>query len=314
MLMKETDLIILSGNANRPLAQKICDYLDIPMGEALVSSFSDGETRIELQTNVRGRDVFVFQPTCAPANHHIMEALIIADACRRSSAQRLTLVAPYFGYGRQERKSAPRQPITAKLVADLVEAAGFNRILSLELHTSALQGFFNIPFDHLFAKPIFSKYFGKLDGWVVVSPDAGGVERARAMAKHFDCGLAIIDKRRERPNESEVMNLIGDVQGKNCLVFDDICDTGGSLVQTAETLLEHGAQSVSAAITHPVLSGPAVQRISQSAIKELVVTDSIPLSKEALACNKIIQLSVAELLAKAIKRIHNAESVSSLFI
>ena len=312
--MNDAELIVLSGNANKPLAEKICRYLDVPLGRASVSQFSDGETRVELETNVRGRDVFIVQPTCAPANHHIMEAVIMADACRRSSAQRITLVVPYFGYARQERKSAPRTPITAKLVADLIEASGFSRVLCLELHTSAIQGFFNIPVDHLFAKPIFSSYFSTVENMVIVSPDAGGVERARAMAKHFECGLAIIDKRRDRPNESAVMNLIGDVRGKRCLIVDDICDTAGSLTQAATALVENGAISVSAAISHPVLSGKAIERIEQSDLTELVVTDSIPLSPEAKKCKKIVTLTISELLGKAIRRIHNADSISSLFI
>ncbi len=314
MMMKDTEMIIFSGNSNKYLAQKICHYLDIPLGEAFVGEFSDGETRVELGNNVRGRDVFIVQSMSRPANHHIMEAAIMADACRRSSAQRVTLVVPYFGYGRQERKSAPRTPITAKLVADLIEASGFNRVLTMELHTSAIQGFFNIPVDHLYVKPVLSEYFGKLSNIMIISPDAGGVERARAMAKFFECSLAIIDKRRERPNESEVMHLIGDVTGKDCLIIDDIVDTGGTLVQAADAVLAHGAVSVSAAITHPVLSGPAVERIKHSKIKELIVTDSIPLSKEAHGCSQIVQLSLAELLGKAIRRIHNEDSISSLFI
>lgn len=312
--MKDTEMIIFSGNSNKPLAQKICRYLDVPLAEALVGEFADGETRVELGKNVRGRDVFIVQSMSKPANHHIMEAAIMADACRRSSAARITLVVPYFGYARQERKSAPRTPITAKLVADLIEASGFNRVLSLELHTSAIQGFFNIPVDHLYAKPIFNEYFENPQSFVIVSPDAGGVERARAMAKHFGCGLAIIDKRRERPNESEVAHLIGDVEGKDCLIIDDIVDTAGTLVQSAESLIINGAISVRAAITHPVLSGPAVERIKHSKLKELIVTDSIQLTKEAHAVGKIVTLSLAELLGKAIRRIHNEDSISSLFI
>ena len=244
----DTELIVFSGNANRPLAEKICEWLDVPLGRAVVDQFSDGETRVEIGTNVRGRDVFIVQPTSSPANHHIMEAVIMADACRRASAQRVTLVTPYFGYARQERKSAPRTPISAKLIADLIEASGFNRLLTLELHTSAIQGFFNIPVDHLYAKPVFSNYFAQgLDDVVVVSPDAGGVERARAMAKHFNCGLAIVDKRRDRPNESSVMHIIGDVKGKNCLMIDDIVDTAGSITKAADALLSEGATSVRAA-------------------------------------------------------------------
>ena len=242
----------------------------------------------------------------------------MADACRRSSAQRITLVVPYFGYGRQERKSAPRTPITAKLVADLFASAGFDRVLSLELHTSAIQGFFNLPVDHLFAKPVFAKYLATrpdiLEDLIVVSPDAGGVERARALAKYFNCGLAIVDKRRDRPNESTVMNLIGDVKGRNCLIVDDICDTGGSLAKTADTLAENGAKGVYAVISHPVLSGQALARIEASALKEFICTDSIPLSVESNKSNKIIQLTISDLLAEAIRRIHNSDSVSSLFV
>lgn len=310
----DNDLIVFSGSANRRLAQKICNYLDVDVGAALVDRFSDGEIRVELNENIRGKDVFIVQPTCAPANEHLMEALIMVDACRRASARRVTMVCPYFGYARQERKSAPRTPITAKLVADLFTVAGIDRMLTMELHTSAIQGFFNIPVDHLFAKPIFGPHFKGLDNLLVVSPDAGGTERARAMAKYYDCGLAIVDKRRDKPNVSTVMHVIGDVTDKNCIIVDDICDTGGSLCKAADALMENGARSVSAAITHPVLSGPAVDRINESALRELVVTDTIPLSEHAQASSKITQLTVAELLGKAIRRIHNAGSISSLFV
>ncbi len=310
----ESDMIVFSGNANRDLAQKIVGFLDLKLGEARVDRFSDGETRVEIQDNVRGRDVFIVQPTSAPANDHIIESLVMIDACRRASAKRITMVCPYFGYARQERKSAPRTPITAKLIADLYTAAGIDRMLVMELHTSAIQGFFNIPVDHLFSKPIFGPYFEGRDNLLVVSPDAGGAERARAMAKYFGCGLAIVDKRRDRPNESDVMNVIGDVRDKDCLLIDDICDTAGSLCKAAEALMEKGAKSVSAAISHPVLSGPAVERIQNSALSELAVLDTIPLSRAARECPKITQLSVAELLAKAIRRIHTAGSISSLFV
>lgn len=310
----DNDMIVFSGNANKELAVKICRHLDVNLGEARVDRFSDGETRVEVQDNVRGRDVFIIQPTCAPANDNIIEALVMVDACRRASARRITLVCPYFGYARQERKSAPRTPITAKLVADLFTVSGIDRLLVLELHTSAIQGFFNIPVDHLFAKPIFGPHFQGRENLLVVSPDAGGTERARAMAKYFECGLAIVDKRRDRPNESDVMNVIGDVKDKDCLLIDDICDTAGSLCKAAEALMEKGAKSVSAAITHPVFSGPAVERITSSVLKEVIVTDSIPLSAAAKACPKITQLSVAELLSKAIRRIHTAGSISSLFV
>lgn len=310
----DSDMIVFSGNGNRELSRRISQHLDMPLGEARVDRFSDGETRVEIQDNVRGKDVFIIQPTCAPANENIIEALILVDACRRASARRITLVCPYFGYARQERKSAPRTPITAKLVADLFTVSGIDRLLVMELHTSAIQGFFNIPVDHLFSKPIFGPYFKADENLLMVSPDAGGVERARAMAKYYGCGFAIVDKRRDRPNESEVMNVIGDVQGRDCLIIDDIVDTGGSLCKTAEALMEKGAESVSAAITHAVLSGPAIERIQASVLKELVVTDTIPLSEAAKKCSKITQLSVDELLAKAIRRIHSSGSISSLFV
>lgn len=308
------DLVLLSGNANKNLANRISEHLKVPLGGATVDRFSDGEIRVELHENIRGCDVFILQPTCAPANEHIMEALIMVDACRRASAKRITLVNPYFGYARQERKSAPRTPITAKLVSDLFTVAGVDRMLCVELHTSAIQGFFNIPVDHLFAKPVFGPYFSTHEDLLVVSPDAGGAERARAIAKYYDCGLAIVDKRRDRPNESAVMHIIGDVTNKNCLIVDDICDTGGSLCKAAEALVSNGAKTVRAAITHPVLSGPAVQRITDSCLSELVVTDTIPLSQEALNCGKITQLSVAELLGESIRRIHGSGSISSLFV
>ena len=312
----ETDLILFTGNANPELANKITRYLDLPLGKATVSSFADGETRVELHSNVRGSSVYIVQPTNSPANHQIMEALIMADACKRASAKEITLVMPYFGYARQERKSAPRTPITAKLVADLIEASGVTRVLTMELLTAAIQGFFTIPVDHLFAKPVFADYFQKFTSseMVVVSPDAGGVERARAYGKLLDSGLAIIDKRRDRPNESAVMHIIGNVEGKHCLIVDDIVDTAGSLTKAAQALKENGALSVSAAIAHPVLSGPAVERIEESCLEELIVTDSIPLGLEAKKCKKIVQISVSELLGKAIRRIHNQDSVSSLFI
>ncbi|TWW07873.1 ribose-phosphate pyrophosphokinase, partial [Planctomyces bekefii] len=295
----DADLILFSGNSNRPLANGICEWLDMPLGQATVSHFADGETRVELLNNVRGRDVFILQPISRPVNHHLMEALLMADACRRSSAARVTLVAPYFGYARQERKSAPRTPISAKLVADLIETAGFNRMLTMELHTAAIQGFFNIPVDHLYAKPIFSSYFKASDDMLVVSPDAGGVERARAMAKHFNCGLAIVDKRRDKPNDSAVMNIIGDVKGKQCLMVDDIVDTAGSMTKAADALLAAGALSVRAAVSHAVLSSPAIENLNRSNLKELVVTDSIQLQPDAKGCKTITQLSIAELLGKA---------------
>jgi len=313
--MAEQELLLFAGNSNLPLAREIGMKLDLPLASGVVGAFADGETRVEIASNVRGRDVFIIQSTCAPVNHNLMEALIMVDACRRSSAKRITLVTPYFGYARQERKSAPRTPITAKLVADLFTVAGVDRLLVLELHTSAIQGFFNLPVDHLFAKPIFGPHFDKQrENLLVVSPDAGGVERARALAKHFDCGLAIVDKRRDRPNESEVRNIIGDVTGKHCLIVDDIVDTAGSLTKAAEALMEEGASEVSAAICHAVLSGPAIERIENSVLSRLVVTNSIPLRPEATKCSKIEQLSIGDLLARAIRRIHNEDSISSLFV
>jgi len=312
--MVDSEMIIFSGNANRPLAQSIARKLDTSLGKAIVGQFADGETRVELETNVRGKDVFIVQSMSRPANHHIMEAVIMADACRRASADRITLVAPYFAYARQERKSSPRTPITAKLVADLIEASGFDRVLTIELHAAAIQGFFNVPVDHLFAKPVFVEFIGRPDNLVVVSPDAGGVERARAYAKEFDCGLAIIDKRRDKPNESAVMNIIGDVAGKECLLVDDICDTAGSLTKASDALIASGATSVSAAVVHPVFSPPAIERIKTSTLKQIICADTIPLSPEAQSCAKIKQLSLAELLGKAIRRINRSESISSLFI
>ncbi|WP_397600286.1 ribose-phosphate diphosphokinase [Silvanigrella sp.] len=312
----ESELLIFSGNANRELANKICQYLDVPIGTALIGRFSDGETRIEIESNVRGRDVFIIQPTCRPANENIMELLIMIDALRRASAQRITAVIPYYGYSRQERKSTPRTPITAKLIADLLVSAGVNRILTIELHTGAIQGFFNLPVDHLYSKPVFVEHFAKmkLDNPIIVSPDAGGVERARAVAKVLGCGLAIVDKRRDRPGDSQVMNLIGDVRDKTAILFDDICDTAGSLTSAAAVLRENGALKVYAAATHGVLSGPAINRLNDSCIEKLFITDTIPLTDEAAKCTKIEVLSVSELLGKAIRRIHNSDSISNLFI
>jgi ribose-phosphate pyrophosphokinase len=312
----ESEILVFSGNANQSLAKNICMYLDTQLGSAIIGKFSDGETRIEIESNVRGRDVFVIQPTCAPTNENIMELLILCDALKRASAERITAVIPYYGYGRQERKSAPRTPISAKLVANLIEVAGVHRVLALELHTGAVQGFFNIPVDHLFSKPVFVEHLLKLnlENPIIVSPDAGGVERARAFAKVLNCGLAIVDKRRDKPNESSVMNLIGDVSDKTAILIDDIVDTAGTLTHAAAALKEKGANRVLGCITHPVLSGVAIERIATSCIDTLYVTDTIPLSLEALQCKNIKVLSVAELLGKAIRRIHNADSVSSLFI
>jgi len=312
----ESEILVFSGNANIPLARRICSYLDVPLGAALIGRFSDGETRVEIESNVRGRDVFVIQPTSAPANENIMELLIMIDALRRASAQRITAVIPYYGYGRQERKSAPRTPITAKLFANLLQSAGVDRVLTLELHTSAVQGFFDVPVDHLFSKPVFIENLQRMNfvDPIMVSPDAGGVERARALAKILDCGLAIVDKRRDKPGESQIMHLIGDVKGKTAILVDDIADTAGTLAQAANALMEKGAKKVVGCITHAVLSGPAVERLQASALETLYVTDTIPLSPAAVACGKIKVFSVGELLGKAIRRIHNADSVSNLFV
>jgi len=308
---------IFSGNANAALSQEICQSLEVPVGKSRVSRFSDGETFCVIQENVRGVDTYVVQPTCSPVNDNVMELLIMVDALRRASAGSITAVIPYYGYARQDRKVAPRTPITSKLVADLIVAAGVNRIVSLDLHAGQIQGFFNIPFDHLFAMPALldehlRQNYGK--DVVIVSPDAGGVERARAYSKRLDGTLAIIDKRRERANESEVMHIIGEVEGRTCLILDDIIDTAGTLVNAANALMRAGAKKVAACATHPVLSGPAVQRITESPLTEVVVTNSIPLTEEARASGKFKVVSIARLLAEAIRRIHHSDSVSSLFV
>ncbi|MDF1536250.1 MAG: ribose-phosphate pyrophosphokinase [bacterium] len=307
---------LFTGNANPELARRICDHLDEPLGNALVREFSDGEIMVEISENIRGADIFVIQSTCRPGNTNLMELLILIDALKRASAWRITAIIPYFGYARQDRKVAPRAPITAKLVANLITVAGASRVLTMDLHAGQIQGFFDIPVDHLYAAPVLLSYMLELElgDMVVVSPDAGGVERARAFAKRLGAGLAIIDKRRTNPNVSEVMNIIGDVKGKAAIVVDDMIDTGGTLVQGMESLKAAGAGPILACAAHPVFSGPAIQRIIDSPAEKVIVTDSIPLSEEARQCDKIIQLSVGELLAEAIRRIHNNESVSSLFI
>ncbi len=307
---------IFTGNANPALAEAICDYLDQPLGRASVRTFSDGEIFVEIGENVRGADVFVIQPTCPPVNHNLMELLIMVDALRRASSRRITAVLPYYGYARQDRKAAPRVPISAKLVADIITTVGARRLLAMDLHAGQIQGFFSIPVDHLFAAPVLLKYLKKhINGDVVmVSPDAGGVERTRAFAKRLGAGLAIIDKRRERPNESQVMNIIGDVKGKTAVILDDMVDTAGTLCHAARALKEHGAVEVHGCATHPVLSGPAVERVRESVLKSLVVANTIPLSEEAQKVDKIKVLSVADLLGEAISRIHNDDSVSSLFV
>jgi ribose-phosphate pyrophosphokinase len=308
---------IFTGNANPELAVEISRVLDTPLGEARVSRFSDGETFCEIRENVRGLDTYVVQPTCSPVNDNLMELLIMCDALRRASAAAITAVIPYYGYARQDRKVAPRTPITSKLVADLLVAAGVTRVLCIDLHAGQIQGFFNIPFDHLHALPVFLDDYLKQrfnEETVFVSPDAGGVERARAYSKRLGAMLAIIDKRRDRPNESEVMHLIGDVRGRDCIILDDMIDTAGTLCNAARAVMDYGARRVVACATHGVLSGPAVQRIEASPLEEVVVTNSIFISEEARASKKIRVLSVARLLGEAIRRIHNSDSVSSLFV
>jgi ribose-phosphate pyrophosphokinase len=307
---------VFSGNANIALATKICQHLGVSLGKANVTTFSDGETRVEINENVRGMDVFIIQSTCPPVNITCMELLIMIDALKRASADRITAVIPYYGYGRQDRKVAPRAPITAKLLADLITAAGANRVLSMDLHAGQIQGFFNIPVDNLFATPVLFDYMKKnyIDGTVVVSPDTGGVERARAFGKRLGASLAIIDKRREGPNEAEVMNIIGSVKGKRIIILDDMIDTAGTVVQAARAMKEAGALEVSICCTHPVLSGPALERIEDSEIKEVIVTDTIPLSDRAKTCKKIKVLSVSGILGEAVRRIYYNDSVSSLFI
>ncbi len=309
-------LKLFTGNANVPLAQAICDVLDISLGRAEVKSFSDGEVYVEIQENVRGMDVFVTQSTCRPGNTNLMELLVMIDALKRASADRITAVLPYYGYARQDRKVAGRTPITAKLVADLITAAGANRLLCMDLHAGQIQGFFNIPVDHLFAAPVLLDYIRRYfdSNQVIVSPDAGGVERARAFAKRLSTGLAIIDKRRTAPNVAEVMTIIGEVEGKDAILVDDMIDTADTVTKGAKALAAHGARRVFACATHPVLSGPAIDRIMASPIQEVVVTDTIPLAPAAAACPKLKVLSVSGLLAEAIKRIYNDDSVSSLFV
>ena len=307
---------IFTGTAHPALAQEICAHLGSAMGNADVRQFADGEIRLQINENVRGADVFVIQPTCAPVERNLMELLLMMDALKRASAERITAVLPYYGYARQDRKDKPRVPISARLVAALLETAGASRVLTLDLHAAQIQGFFDIPVDHLFASPVMIEYYrGRMTAdWTVVSPDAGGVERARAFAKRLNVPLAIIDKRREEANVTEVMNVVGNVDDRHCLLVDDLIDTAGTLVKGAEALLRNGASGVSACATHAVLSGPAVSRIEESELDEVVFTNSIPLAKQGLASRKIKSLSVAPLLAEAIKSIHEETSVSVLFI
>jgi ribose-phosphate pyrophosphokinase len=308
---------LFSGNANLELAGEIAKVLDSPLGEARITRFSDAETFCEIRENVRGLDTYVIQPTSSPVNEHLMELLIMCDALRRASAASITAVIPYYGYARQDRKVAPRTPITSKLVADLLVTAGVSRVVCLDLHAGQIQGFFNIPFDHLYALPVFLDDYLKAGfnkNVVFIAPDAGGVERTRAYSKRLDASLAIIDKRRERANVSEVMHVIGDVKDRDCIIVDDIIDTAGTLCNAARAVMDHGARRVVACATHGVLSGPAVQRIEASPLDEVVVTNSIPLSPSAKACKKIRTVSIARLLGEAIRRIHNSDSVSSLFV
>ena len=307
-------LKIFSGNANLRLAEEIAEYLGVSVGESKVTRFSDGEIHVEIDESVRGADVFVVQPTCEPVNENIMELLIVIDALKRASARRITAVIPYYGYARQDRKVRPRAPITAKLLANLITASGAMRVITMDLHAGQIQGFFDIPVDHLPGVPILAEYFlsKKLDNMIVVSPDVGGVARSRELAGRLDTSLAIIDKRREKPNQAEIMNVIGDVSGKTVIMIDDIIDTGGTITQGADVLMARGAKEVYACCTHPVLSGPAIERLQKSAIKEVVVTNTIPLPEEK-AVDKIHVLSVAPLIGEAIIRIHEDLSVSKLF-
>jgi ribose-phosphate pyrophosphokinase len=311
-----SELKIFSGNSNTPLAKEICNYLGVPLGAATVSTFSDGEIMVKLEENVRGMDVFVVQSCSDPVNTNIIELLIMLDALKRSSARRVTAVIPYYGYARQDRKDQPRVPVTAKLIADLITTAGAQKVLSMDLHAGQIQGFFNIPVDHLYATPVLLDYIRplRLQDLVVVSPDAGGVERARAFAKRLKANLAIIDKRREGPNQAKIMNIIGEVERRDVLLLDDMIDTAGTIVQGAQACADKGARRVLAGCTHAVLSGPAIQRLNDSVIDEVIITNTIPINGKDQVCKKIKTLSVAPLLGEAIRRIHNEESVSSLFV
>jgi ribose-phosphate pyrophosphokinase len=311
-------MAVFTGNANPVLAQDIARHLMQPLGRAMVGRFSDGEIQVEIMENVRGKDVYLVQSTCPPANEHLMELLVMADACKRASAGRITAVIPYLGYARQDRRQrAMRVPITAKLVADMIGCAGVNRVLTVDLHADQIQGFFDVPVDNVYASPVLlgEVWKQKYDKMIVVSPDVGGVVRARALARRLDnADLAIIDKRRQRANESQVMNIIGDVRGRSCILVDDLVDTAGTLCQAAQALKDEGAERVIAYITHPVLSGKAVERVENSALDQLVVTDTIPLGEAARKCKRIRVLSVAELLAETMRRIRDEESVSSLYV
>ena len=310
------EFIVFSGNSNPELSQKICDYLGVPLGGEKVKRFSDGEIQIEIDENVRRKDVFIIQSTCSPVNENLVELLLMIDAMKRASATRITAVIPYYGYARQDKKVAPRVPISAKLVADLLQVAGATRIITLDLHAGQIQGFFNIPVDNLFAAPVLIEYIKKnfKGDLVIVSPDAGGVERARAFAKRLNAQLAIVDKRRDAPNQAKAMAVIGDVTGKVVVILDDMVDTAGTLTEAAQAIMNHGAKEVHASCAHAVLSGPAVERINASPLKTLAVTDTIPLRNHVKACEKIKVLSIAALVGEAIKRSHAGDSVTSLFV
>jgi ribose-phosphate pyrophosphokinase len=309
-------MAIFTGNSNPELAKKICDYLSVPLGGAEVNKFSDGEIQIEINENVRLKDIFIMQSTCAPVNDNLVELLLMIDAFKRSSAKKITAIIPYFGYSRQDKKVAPRVPISAKLVSDMITLAGANRVITMDLHAGQIQGFFNIPVDNLFAAPVLIDHIRKYfrDGLVIVSPDAGGVERARAFAKRLDADLAIIDKRRDAPNQAKAMAVIGEVTDKVAVILDDMTDTAGTLTEAAEAVINAGAREVHACCAHPVLSGPAIDRISNSALKSLVVTDTIPLAQNALDCDKIKVLTISQLVGEAIIRSYRGDSVTSLFV
>ena len=310
------DFIIFTGSSNPELAKKICNYLNVPLGGAVVKTFSDGEVQIEIDENVRLKDVFILQSTCSPVNDNLVELLLMIDACKRSSAKRINAVVPYYGYARQDKKVAPRVPISAKLVADLLEVAGTQRMITMDLHAGQIQGFFSIPVDNLFAAPVIIEYIKKnfRDNLTIISPDAGGVERARAFAKRLDADLAIVDKRRSAPNQAQAMAVVGDVRDKVAVILDDMVDTAGTLTEAADAVMKAGAKEVHASCAHPVLSGPAIERITSSYLKSLVVTDTIPLTAEAKNCGKIIPLTISELVGEAIIRSHTGDSVTSLFV
>ncbi len=316
MVRAKNGVKVFTGNSNPGLTKEICERMNIPVGNAIVTRFSDGEINVQIMDNVRGSDVFVVQPTSNPVNRHLMELLIMIDALKRASAARITAVLPYYGYSRQDRKAQPRVPISAKLVADLITAAGANRVLTIDLHAGQIQGFFNIPVDNLFAAPVLLEYLRgkKFNNLTLVSPDAGGVERTRAFAKRLDASLAIIDKRREKANVAQVMHIIGDVKGHDCLLLDDMVDTAGTLTEGVAALKNAGAGTIMAACSHAVLSGPAIQRINDSALSEVIVTNTISLDSKQKECKKLTVLSVAPLIAEAMTRIHEETSLSSLFV